>query len=330
MSEEQTRDSEIENERTDSGYVSTNRLGMRYGPSMFRPVLLGISGPGTGLRIPLIRPDTVLGRSGQADFRIADSGASRLHSRIIYENYEKPTETPLCFIEDIDSRNGTEVNGRRITERTRLSERDRITIGRTVLGYFLRDDAELRHDELLYESATRDPLTGLDNRRQLLALLRSHLARAYRNRVPLSFLLVDADHFKNINDRYGHDVGDEALKFLARILKANSRESDLVSRWGGEEFAVALPDTRVDDAQFTAERIRRMVASSDLVLGTRIIRLTVSVGGSAYFPGDTVDTLFRRADEQLYRAKEMGRNCVCFTSDSQRNSRTIELQKPPS
>lgn len=312
MAEEPTHNSEHDNERTDSGTVSTQRVGSRFGPSMYRPVLLGISGPGSGLRIPITRQSTILGRSGSADFRISDSGSSRHHARIIYENHDRPNEMPRCFAEDMESRNGTEVNGRRINALTRLAERDRITIGRTVLGYFLRDDAELRHDESLYESATRDQLTGLDNRRQLLALLRSHLARAHRTGAPLTFLLIDADHFKKINDTYGHDIGDEALKFLARILRSCCRESDLVGRWGGEEFGVALPDTPLADAITLAERIRRTTAGSDLVLGTRILRMTVSVGGADFRDGDTVDTLFRRADEQLYRSKENGRNCVSF------------------
>ncbi len=218
---------------TDPGASPSHRSGTRFGPSLFRPVLIGISGPSRGTNIPLVKPQTIIGRSGTADFRINDSGSSRHHATITYENNETPHEVPRCYIEDNGSRNGTEVNGRRIQGRVRLSERDRITIGRTVLGYFLRDDAELRYDESLYELATRDPLTGLDNRRQLLALLRSHLARAIRTKTPLTFLLIDADHFKRINDTYGHDVGDEALKFLARILRTTSRDSDLVARWGG-------------------------------------------------------------------------------------------------
>jgi len=301
---------------TDPGASPSHRSGTRFGPSLFRPVLIGISGPSRGSNIPLVKSKTVLGRSGSADFRLNDSGSSRAHAQIVYENIELPNEVPRCYIEDMKSRNGTEVNGRKISGRVRLQERDRITIGRTVLGYFLRDDAELRYDESLYELATRDPLTGLDNRRQLLALLRSHLARASRTKSPLTFLLVDADHFKNVNDTYGHDVGDEALKFLSRILRASSRDSDLVSRWGGEEFGLALPDTRPADARALAERIRKAVASSELVLGTRTLRLTISIGASDFRPGDTVDTLFRRADEHLYRAKQNGRNRCSFPNDS--------------
>lgn len=304
-------------EGTDPGASPSHRSGTRFGPSLFRPVLIGISGPSRGTNIPLVKTKTIIGRSGTADYRINDSGSSRHHATITYENNETPHEVPRCYLEDAGSRNGTEVNGRRIQGRHRLSERDRITIGRTVLGYFLRDDAELRYDESLYELATRDPLTGLDNRRQLLALLRSHLARAIRTKTPLTFLLLDADHFKKINDTYGHDVGDEALKFLARILRTSSRDSDLVARWGGEEFGLALPDTRPADAKQLAERIRKAVASSELVLGTRVLRLTVSIGAADFRIGDTVDTLFRRADEQLYRAKEAGRNRCAFPNDSQ-------------
>ncbi|MDX2175804.1 MAG: GGDEF domain-containing protein [Candidatus Sumerlaeia bacterium] len=314
--EESTNDSSYEAaERTESGALSSVRSGSSgaFGPSIFRPVLIGIAGPSRGAHIPLTKLTTVIGRGGNADFRISDTGCSRAHARITYENHDRANLVPRCFIEDLGSRNGTEINGRRISNQTvRLQERDRITIGRTVLGYFLRDEAELRHEESLYESATRDSLTGLDNRRQLLALLRSHLARAQRARVPLSFLLIDADYFKRVNDTYGHDCGDEALKFLARILRVTCRDSDLVARWGGEEFAVALPDTRIDDAIRLAERVRSTMESSDLVLGNKTIRLTASIGVAEFRSGDTVDTLFRRSDEQLYRAKDLGRNRVCY------------------
>jgi diguanylate cyclase (GGDEF)-like protein len=284
----------------------------RFGSEVFRPVLICLAGPLKGQRWQLNGPTVVIGRSGGADWRINDSSASRRHVCIRYLNHNHPDEMPQCEIEDMGSRNGTEVNGVLIQGRTALQERDRILVGNTLIGFFVRDDAELRHDESLYESATRDPLTGLDNRRQMMSMMRHHLARVDRQNGNLCFLLLDLDHFKSVNDRFGHDVGDEALRHVAGLLARGSRESDLTARWGGEEFALCLPDTKPADAIQFAERLRNNIARSELMIGSKTIRMTVSIGGTSFKPGDDVQSLYRRADRMLYRAKHEGRNRTEF------------------
>jgi len=288
----------------------------RFGPEVFRPVLICLAGPLRGQRRSLANGSLVIGRSGSVDWRLNDSAASRRHAMIEYENADCPTEMPRCYVSDLGSRNGTELNGEVITGRTELRERDRVLVGSTVIGFFVRDEAELKHDESLYESATRDVLTGLDNRRQLLNYMRHHLARAERQRTRFAFLLADLDHFKGINDQYGHDVGDEALRHVAGLLRRSCRESDVVARWGGEEFALCLPDTPGDAALMLAERIRESIAMSELMIGSRTIRLTVSLGGTVYIAGDDGDSVFQRADRALYRAKNAGRNRVEFTEEA--------------
>ncbi|MBI5153919.1 GGDEF domain-containing protein [Candidatus Poribacteria bacterium] len=285
-------------------------------PEEFRPVLICLAGPGRGQRHALAGTDTVIGRSGSANWRIEDTSISRRHTRITYENAGNPREMPRCFLEDLGSRNGTELNGKLIAGRVELKERDRILVGSTVVGFFIRDDAELKHDESLYESATRDVLTGLFNRRQLLIHVKHYLARAQRHRGRLTFMLMDLDHFKLINDKYGHDVGDEALRHVAELLCRGIRESDILARWGGEEFALLLPDTGPEESIALAERIRSNIAKSELLVGSQIVRLTVSVGGTAFQLGDDEEGLFHRADQMLYAAKRGGRNRTEFSDET--------------
>ncbi len=283
------------------------------------PILICIAGSQKGSRYHLEKSETILGRSRDTDWRVLDSGASRQHVRIIYENWDKPSELPLCFIEDLDSRNGTELNGEVLRGKRRLVERDRLMIGRTVFGFFLRDGMEMRQEESLYNRATRDSLTGLANRRTALDHLEHHIARAGRGRCQLSMLILDLDHFKSVNDSFGHDIGDKALIHVARIIKESCRQSDLVARWGGEEFTVILPDSTPVEAYTLAERLREAVESNPIVANDSIIRLTISIGGTSFAPDDNFSTLFRRADQLLLQAKQEGRNRICFSQFPKEN-----------
>lgn len=282
-------------------------------PDSFRPVLICTNGPQRGRRFKLEQLETVLGRSREADFLIDDHGASRKHIKIIYENFQNPKEQPQCFLEDLQSRNGTELNGKAVKTRMKLEERDRIMIGRTTVGYFYRDEGELMQDESLYENATRDPLTGLDNRRHFLSLVKHYFAKSSRRQIEFSLLLADVDRFKSINDTYGHQVGDEALRHLSRVIIAVCRDSDLIARWGGEEIAIGLPDTVAKDALLLAERLRVNVERSPLATGETKVPMTISIGVTSLQENDNLDDLFARADKHLYEAKKAGRNRVIAT-----------------
>jgi diguanylate cyclase (GGDEF)-like protein len=167
--------------------------------------------------------------------------------------------------------------------------------------------------QALQEASIRDSLTGLCNRREFDRRLRDELERCERYRHPLSLLMLDLDHFKAINDRYGHPVGDKVLREVADIVKHALRASDEVARHGGEEFAVILPETDKFVAGVLAQRIREVVAthafSGD---GTRSLSVTVSIG-LAGFPNDAKsgEGLIAAADSALYDAKRAGRNRVC-------------------
>jgi diguanylate cyclase (GGDEF)-like protein len=256
--------------------------------------------------------ETVLGRGHVCRVRIDDSGLSRRHCRIL--------KTPEGFvIEDLESTNGTFLDGEPVRGRRKLTDGSRIQMGRdTVLKFGIQDELEMRATRRLYESAMHDPLTGVYNRRYLDDHLASEYAFAARHGTALALLLIDADHFKKVNDTWGHAAGDAALRALAGHLQRSVRSEDMIARFGGEEFAVLARETSAPGALAVAERIRKSVEKTPVVLenGDKL-SLTVSIGvvhmgsGRAYV---SADALLEAADEALYKAKEAGRNrCVSAT-----------------
>jgi diguanylate cyclase (GGDEF)-like protein len=189
-----------------------------------------------------------------------------------------------------------------------------LCIGLLWLTWLLCRELRLRHDaeQELAQMAATDPLTGVANRRTLDQTLRHEWFRAQRSGQPLSLLMIDADHFKTLNDRHGHQVGDEALRSLAGIIHANvHRPTDLVARYGGEEFSVILAETDSEGARQIAERIRAQVEQLPL-LGDDQSPMTVSIGISTWTTASEIslEQLLFAADKALYQAKERGRNRV--------------------
>ena len=177
----------------------------------------------------------------------------------------------------------------------------------------------LRLEERLEEMATHDSLTGLLNRRALYSRILSELNRSMREKSSVSLIILDIDHFKLVNDSYGHLTGDRALCLLAETLTQNKRAYDVVGRWGGEEFLALLPKTFLTDAQSVAERFRTSVADAELqLLDGRTVQLSVSIGVTSSICGtENIETLIRQADEAMYQAKKTGRNKVCLYQNSQ-------------
>ncbi|MCB2187016.1 MAG: GGDEF domain-containing protein [Deltaproteobacteria bacterium] len=175
-----------------------------------------------------------------------------------------------------------------------------------------REVAERRKaEEQLRRLATTDELTGVANRRRFGELYRAEAVRAARTGRTFAVLLLDVDHFKAVNDRFGHETGDLVLRSLAKVLLANLRAVDVVARWGGEEFVVLLPETDLPAARAAAERLRAAVAGPPLAAGKRRLPLTVSLGVAAGQEADPDgEELWRAADRALYQAKSRGRNQV--------------------
>jgi len=204
----------------------------------------------------------------------------------------------------VESRDGS-VRWAQLEART-LTFGDRITV---MLG-FADIGAQKQSEARLRELATTDPLTGALNRRRLFELASDETRRAERYGRPLCFAMLDLDHFKKVNDRYGHTAGDEALKIVAAAVRAGLRNLDLLARYGGEEFAVVLPETTLETARAAIDRIRAAVAALRLDVGGAAVRLTLSGGVVTWRPGETPDAVLDRADAALYEAKRRGRNQV--------------------
>ena len=173
-------------------------------------------------------------------------------------------------------------------------------------------DSLKRSNLLLYEQSNTDPLTGLCNRRCFMDAMSREFNRSSRNRTPLSLIMADIDHFKRINDTYGHQQGDAALVDIAALLNAQMREYDKVARFGGEEFALIFPETDIPQAVEVAERIRTETGALSFDGKLKDLHLTISLGVATYPRGgiSSVDDLIREADAALYNAKRSGRNRV--------------------
>ncbi|WP_020178555.1 GGDEF domain-containing protein [Methylopila sp. M107] len=182
-----------------------------------------------------------------------------------------------------------------------------------------QDEMQELHNtlEVIRAESLTDPLTGLANRKFLQGTLDRSIADA-ANGQRFSMLVIDIDHFKTFNDTYGHLTGDQVLRLVALALKQNVKGQDLASRFGGEEFAIILPDTALSGAAAVGDRIRRAVMAKDLVkrsTGEHLGRITVSVGVATWRRGDSAQTVIDRADRCMYAAKRAGRNMVVTEDD---------------
>jgi diguanylate cyclase (GGDEF)-like protein len=178
--------------------------------------------------------------------------------------------------------------------------------------------------------ATTDGLTKVYNRKAGIERFEEEISQHNRFNKPLSCLLLDIDHFKSINDRYGHQAGDAFLVMLAGILRKFSRQYDIVCRYGGEEFIIILPETDLVAALFVAEKMREQVQQASIVFNNSIINTTISIGAVQMFPGkkESSDDIIFRADKALYKAKETGRNRV-ITAEETENFKQHDLMMMP-
>ena len=167
-------------------------------------------------------------------------------------------------------------------------------------------------EEALEKAARIDPLTGLLNRRAFMTRIKTEITRYSRSKRSFCLLMADIDHFKRINDTYGHDSGDYILKRLSRLMIDSLRLQDVIGRWGGEEFLILLPETDINGASFAAEKLRMVIQNHEFLFHEQQLNITVSFGISVYKDAMTIDQCLKKADDNLYLAKKQGRNRVAY------------------
>jgi diguanylate cyclase (GGDEF)-like protein len=270
-----------------------------------RATLVVVAGPTPG-QLYTLKDQTVLGRDLLADIVIEDSAVSRRHATILLHE-------GMYYVSDLNSANGTFVNGTRVN-RTPLQNGDRIQIGpRIVLRFALLDEAEEIMHRQLFESSTRDALTGAFNKKYITERLVAEVAHSLRHQSSLELVVFDLDKFKQVNDVYGHLVGDQVLRAVSDRVHAVIRSEDVFGRFGGEEFVVI---SRASDASRLAERIRAAVEQHAIETERGILHVTLSLGVARLDElGNqaSATALLDKADLRLLTAKRSGRNQVCAT-----------------
>lgn len=254
-----------------------------------------------GLRVPLA-DEVVLGRDPGCAVRLFADDVSRRHARI-----SRDVEGHLLV--DLDSTNGTWVNGREVRVH-RLQAGDRVRLGGFVARYVAAGDPEGRQLADLALASRRDALTGLPNRRAFEEDLAREASRAARAGTPLAVVVLDVDRFKAVNDTHGHAAGDAVLRAVAARAAGAIRAGDLLARVGGEEFGILLPAADLARAVDAAERIRTTLAALPVEAAGIALAITASFGCAALARGETPEALVARADARLYEAKGAGRNRV--------------------
>lgn len=290
-----------------------------------RPALVFMRGEQLAAPIPLERDEVILGRALEADVRVNDARASRLHARIRAE-HDPDASATRYRLTDLGSTNGTLLNGQPATDAF-LQNGDKITIGEHLIRFNLLDDLDSEFQRQLYRLIAHDELTGLLTSKSFFSELRREAARAESEGRPFCVLMMDLDHFKQVNDTCGHLVGSQTLEEIGGLITRALRAGDVAARFGGEEFAAFLLDADCAQALVAAERVRSAVEEHIFSATrhgaspgeSRALRITISIGVAAY-PDDARDPieLIELADTALYHAKQSGRNRVsafCFASD---------------
>lgn len=273
-----------------------------------RPVLVVLHGSEIGRTLSLGRAPVVIGRAPESDLVLRDDATSRRHA-VVVATAERGLEFAL---EDLGSTNGTLLNGAPVTRPTALRDGDKIQVGTHLLKFAWLDAPELEFQQRLHGMTQRDDLTGLRSRRSLFAELEHELARAPR---PVAVVMLDLDHFKSVNDAYGHLVGSQTVRAIGDVIRRCAGGDDRAARYGGEEYLIWVEGGR-EAGLALAERIRAAVEATRFAAvpggSDETLRVTLSAG-VAFHPEDGADALalVQKADRALYRAKRSGRNRVC-------------------
>ena len=268
------------------------------------------SGAQPGQRFALPEGTLSLGRAPDCQLLLDNAAISRRHAELQVQGAE-------VRLRDLDSVNGSWVNEHRLRGTVLLADGDMLRLGDVVLKFFQRESIDALLHDRIYRMATVDAGTEVFTRRYVLDALARELRSARRNARPLSVMCIDLDHFKAVNDQWGHHAGDQVLREAAATAHATLRGTDVLGRTGGEEFLVVLPETALPEAQALAERVRAAIAARTVALaapdGREVMHAqTASIGvASLDATAHNVRELLGAADARLYQAKHAGRNRVC-------------------
>ncbi len=267
--------------------------------------LVVIYGEDLGRRIPLGTEPTHIGRSSKSDVQVDQESVSRNHCKI--SNNGK-----TYTVRDVGSTNGTYVNDELVQE-INLRDGDQVKVGRTILKFITGGNIEASYHEEIYRLMTVDGLTEVHNKRYFHEMLEREASRSQRYERQFAIILFDIDHFKKVNDTFGHLAGDAVLRQLGGIVKTRVRRDDTIARIGGEEFGVLLPEVGLDGGVEVARKLRAAVEEAKFEFEGPVMEVTISAGVAEWKPGIAdAQELVKVADEKLYEAKRTGRNRVCF------------------
>ena len=279
-----------------------------------RPALVFLSGELIAVPIPLEREQVILGRALEADVRVNDAKVSRRHATI-NSVINQATGRTEYILKDLGSRNGISVNGARVDEAV-LTHGDKLTIGEHILRFELLDEIDREYQRQIHRLITHDDLTGLLSSRSFFSELKREAGRAKSEGRQFCVLVMDVDHFKKVNDTYGHLTGSRTLEEIGQCIISIMRSGDAASRFGGEEFSAFLLDADLAQGLVAAERVRAVIEKAEFSVvrqgkALENHHVTISIG-VANFPHDSSDPieLVEMADSALYRAKREGRNRV--------------------
>ena len=281
-----------------------------------RPVLVILQGHSIGQTVKLDKERTIVGRGSQADLILRDEIASRQHAEIMHLCVEE--NCIEYYVNDLDSTNGTFLNGAKVTSQQLLEDGDKIRIGNHLMKFAMLDESEAEFQEKLHQMTLRDELTGLRSRRSLFAELDRKITEASRSDDPqrISVLMMDIDFFKRVNDARGHIIGSHTIRDVGHIIRDVVGSADMAARYGGEEYMAYIMGSREVGLDM-AEAIRTTIEGHPFPASTndlsQTMHITLSVG-VATFPDDGLASLeiVQKADQALFRAKVSGRNRTCL------------------
>lgn len=245
-----------------------------------------------------------IGREKKCQINLDDPSVSRHHAQVEF--------SPLGFsLIDLNSCNSTFINDKKIAKQVLVSG-DLIRIGHIIFKFLSCDHIEKQYHEEIYSMMISDGLTQVPNKRYFMEMLEREVTRSQHHHRPLSLIIFDIDHFKKINDAYGHLVGDMILRDLCQRISPFIRKDEIFARYGGEEFVILLPESNAESAYSFSKRLLAIVNSNDFIVENVNIPVTISMGIAQmdFSKKMTVNELITAADGKLYQAKDSGRNCV--------------------